>query len=277
MTNPAGRCAVCKREARLGAARLAHPSIISAIDMGVQNGRWWYAMELVEVKSLLRRIAERGSLRSASAWTLQRPVRRAPARPRGRSRPSRHQARERPRRSPRPSPPRGSRPRHGRERSARSRGQDPRSERRTTRTSPSRLAIPPGGHPERIWTRLAAGCTTRSVGGRPPPRTTARRARVAEGLSRVPVQPVVDARRSRGKERRKRKRTRPQMPHASPTPPARTRTVSTGRGHRDPPTSVAGSGPARSQVDASPPAAQPGSGARGHAAAFDPAIAATGC
>ena len=36
-----------KREARL-AARLAHPSIISAIDMGVQDGRWWYAMELVE-------------------------------------------------------------------------------------------------------------------------------------------------------------------------------------------------------------------------------------
>ncbi|MEC7232168.1 MAG: hypothetical protein VXW31_04445, partial [Planctomycetota bacterium] len=34
-----------KREARL-AARLAHPSIISAIDMGVQDGRWWYAMEL---------------------------------------------------------------------------------------------------------------------------------------------------------------------------------------------------------------------------------------
>ena len=49
-----------KREARL-AARLAHPSIISAIDMGVQDGRWWYAMELVEGVSLLRRIAERGS------------------------------------------------------------------------------------------------------------------------------------------------------------------------------------------------------------------------
>ncbi|MEE2941366.1 MAG: protein kinase, partial [Planctomycetota bacterium] len=62
-----------KREARL-AARLAHPSIISAIDMGVQDGRWWYAMELVEGVSLLRRIAERGSLTERECLRLFSPL-----------------------------------------------------------------------------------------------------------------------------------------------------------------------------------------------------------
>lgn len=62
-----------KREARL-AARLAHPSIISAIDLGVQNGLWWYAMELVEGVSLSRRIAERGSLTERECLRLFSPL-----------------------------------------------------------------------------------------------------------------------------------------------------------------------------------------------------------
>jgi len=55
-----------QREART-AARLAHPGIISAIDMGEQDGRWWYAMELVEGISLAERLAERGPLTEREA------------------------------------------------------------------------------------------------------------------------------------------------------------------------------------------------------------------
>ena len=62
-----------KREARL-AARLAHPSIISAIDMGEVNGVWWYAMELVEGVSLGRRIAERSSLTEREVLRLFSPL-----------------------------------------------------------------------------------------------------------------------------------------------------------------------------------------------------------
>ncbi len=62
-----------KREARL-AARLAHPSIISAIDMGEVDGVWWYAMELVEGISLGRRIAERGSLTEREVLRLFSPL-----------------------------------------------------------------------------------------------------------------------------------------------------------------------------------------------------------
>lgn len=62
-----------KREARL-AARLAHPSIISAIDMGEIDGVWWYAMELVEGVSLSRRIAERGSLTEREVLRLFSPL-----------------------------------------------------------------------------------------------------------------------------------------------------------------------------------------------------------
>ncbi len=47
-----------QREART-TARLAHPNIISAIDMGEVDGRWWYAMERVDGESLLERIRER--------------------------------------------------------------------------------------------------------------------------------------------------------------------------------------------------------------------------
>ncbi|MDG1049352.1 MAG: serine/threonine-protein kinase [Planctomycetota bacterium] len=62
-----------KREARL-AAQLAHPSIISAIDMGEVDGVWWYAMELVEGVSLGRRIAERGSLTEREVLRLFSPL-----------------------------------------------------------------------------------------------------------------------------------------------------------------------------------------------------------
>jgi serine/threonine-protein kinase len=47
-----------QREART-TARLAHPNIISAIDMGEVDGVWWYAMELVEGVSLLERLREK--------------------------------------------------------------------------------------------------------------------------------------------------------------------------------------------------------------------------
>ncbi|MBL8859673.1 MAG: serine/threonine protein kinase [Planctomycetes bacterium] len=47
-----------QREAR-ATARLAHPHIISAFDMGVVDGMWWYAMELVDGVSLAEKIRER--------------------------------------------------------------------------------------------------------------------------------------------------------------------------------------------------------------------------
>jgi len=47
-----------QREARL-TAKLAHPNIISAIDMGEIGGQLWYAMELIDGLSLAERIAER--------------------------------------------------------------------------------------------------------------------------------------------------------------------------------------------------------------------------
>jgi serine/threonine-protein kinase len=47
-----------QREAR-ATARLAHPHIISAIDMGEVDGMWWYAMELVDGMSLAEKIRER--------------------------------------------------------------------------------------------------------------------------------------------------------------------------------------------------------------------------
>ncbi len=47
-----------QREAR-ATARLAHPHIISAFDMGAVDGVWWYAMELVDGMSLAERIREK--------------------------------------------------------------------------------------------------------------------------------------------------------------------------------------------------------------------------
>ena len=61
-----------QREART-AARLAHPSIISAIDMGEQDGQWWYAMELVEGTPLSRRLRE-GPLSEREALRVFTPL-----------------------------------------------------------------------------------------------------------------------------------------------------------------------------------------------------------
>lgn len=62
-----------QREART-TARLAHPCIVTAIDMGEQDGRWWYAMELVEGISLAERVAERGPLTERETLRLFIPV-----------------------------------------------------------------------------------------------------------------------------------------------------------------------------------------------------------
>ena len=63
-----------RREART-AARLAHPAIIAPIDMGqLPDGRWWYAMELVEGISLAERIEERGPLKERDALRMFLPL-----------------------------------------------------------------------------------------------------------------------------------------------------------------------------------------------------------
>ncbi|MGK0217719.1 MAG: serine/threonine protein kinase [Planctomycetota bacterium] len=62
-----------QREART-AAKLAHPAIISAIDMGESEGRWWYAMELVEGISLGERLEEQGSLTERQALRFFEPL-----------------------------------------------------------------------------------------------------------------------------------------------------------------------------------------------------------
>lgn len=72
----AGRRAAVKRlqrEART-TARLAHPGIISAIDMGEQDGLWWYAMELVEGISLGERLVERGPMTEREALRFFLPL-----------------------------------------------------------------------------------------------------------------------------------------------------------------------------------------------------------
>jgi serine/threonine-protein kinase len=61
-----------EREART-AARLAHPNIITAIDMGEQDGTWWYAMELVEGESMADRL-QRGPLAERAALKLFLPL-----------------------------------------------------------------------------------------------------------------------------------------------------------------------------------------------------------
>jgi len=50
-----------QREARV-AAKLSHPNIISAIDMGSAANTWWFAMELVEGPSLAERLQRGGRL-----------------------------------------------------------------------------------------------------------------------------------------------------------------------------------------------------------------------
>jgi tRNA A-37 threonylcarbamoyl transferase component Bud32 len=62
-----------QREART-TARLAHPHIVSAVDMGETDGRWWYAMELVDGPSLAQRLRSEGRIRERDALRLFIPL-----------------------------------------------------------------------------------------------------------------------------------------------------------------------------------------------------------
>ena len=63
-----------KREARM-TARLAHPHVVSAIDMGeTSTGSWWYAMEYVDGASLALRLRQEGRLKEREALRLFIPL-----------------------------------------------------------------------------------------------------------------------------------------------------------------------------------------------------------
>jgi hypothetical protein len=62
-----------QREART-TARLAHPNIVSAIDMGQVGPLWWYAMELIDGPSLAERLREGGRLGEREALRLFIPL-----------------------------------------------------------------------------------------------------------------------------------------------------------------------------------------------------------
>jgi serine/threonine-protein kinase len=63
-----------QREART-TARLAHPHIVSAVDMGeTPDGRWWYAMEFVDGPSLGQRLRSEGRIREREALRLFIPL-----------------------------------------------------------------------------------------------------------------------------------------------------------------------------------------------------------
>ncbi|QDU68904.1 serine/threonine-protein kinase [Engelhardtia mirabilis] len=62
-----------KREART-LARLHHPHLIGAIDMGEVNGRWWFAMEYVDGPTLADRIRSEGPLSEREALRLFQPL-----------------------------------------------------------------------------------------------------------------------------------------------------------------------------------------------------------
>ncbi len=62
-----------QREART-AARLSHPNIVSAIDMGHVGATWWFAMELVEGKSLAEQLEHGGRLSERAALDLFVPL-----------------------------------------------------------------------------------------------------------------------------------------------------------------------------------------------------------
>jgi serine/threonine-protein kinase len=62
-----------QREART-TARLAHPHIVSAVDMGEAGGRWWYAMEYVDGPSLSQRLRAEGRIREREALRLFIPL-----------------------------------------------------------------------------------------------------------------------------------------------------------------------------------------------------------
>ncbi len=58
-----------QREART-MARLGHPNVVSAIDMGQAQGRWWFAMEYVDGPSLLDRLRVEGRISEREALRL---------------------------------------------------------------------------------------------------------------------------------------------------------------------------------------------------------------
>ncbi|MEZ5980528.1 MAG: serine/threonine-protein kinase [Planctomycetota bacterium] len=62
-----------QREART-MARLAHPHVVGAIDMGEVDGRWWFAMELVDGPSLSQTIRTSGPLGERDALRLFAPL-----------------------------------------------------------------------------------------------------------------------------------------------------------------------------------------------------------
>lgn len=62
-----------QREVRT-TARLNHPNIVSALDMGESDGLWWYAMELVEGPSMLELIQKEGQLTERKALRLFLPL-----------------------------------------------------------------------------------------------------------------------------------------------------------------------------------------------------------
>ncbi len=62
-----------QREART-TARLAHPGIVTAIDMGQAGGLWWYAMELVDGPSLADKLKRDGPLSEREAVKLFIPL-----------------------------------------------------------------------------------------------------------------------------------------------------------------------------------------------------------
>jgi hypothetical protein len=63
-----------QREART-TARLTHPNIVTAIDLGQSaDGLWWYAMELVRGESLAARLKRTGSISEREALRLFAPL-----------------------------------------------------------------------------------------------------------------------------------------------------------------------------------------------------------
>ncbi|MEW6072373.1 MAG: serine/threonine-protein kinase [Planctomycetota bacterium] len=62
-----------QREART-TARLAHPHLVTAVDMGEIDGLWWYAMEYVDGPSLALRLREEGRISEREALRLFIPL-----------------------------------------------------------------------------------------------------------------------------------------------------------------------------------------------------------
>jgi hypothetical protein len=62
-----------QREART-MARLAHPHVVGAIDMGQVEGRWWFAMELVDGPTLAQHLRANGPLSEREALRLFGPL-----------------------------------------------------------------------------------------------------------------------------------------------------------------------------------------------------------